>query len=78
MKKRKIQIEIIQQGEPRRKEILDFWEVQIGEQLKKEVPSKEERIEILEQILKKFYALLSKNLIFTEKEIPHSTPEAGP
>ena len=54
MKKRKIQIEIIQQGEPRRKEILDFWAVQIGEQLKKEVPSKEERIEILEQILKKF------------------------
>ena len=54
MKEREIQIEIIQQGEPRRKEILDFWAVQIGEQLKKEVPSKEERIEILEQILKKF------------------------
>lgn len=54
MKKRKIQIEIIQQGEPRRKEILDFWAVQIGEQLKKEVPSKEERKEILEQILKNF------------------------
>ena len=54
MKKRKIQIEIIQQGEPRRKEILDFWAVQIGEKLREEVPSKEERIEILEQILKKF------------------------
>ena len=54
MKEREIQIEIIQQGELPRKEILDFWAVQIGEQLKKEVPSKEERIEILEQILKKF------------------------
>ena len=54
MKDRKIPMEIIEQGELRRKEILDFWAVQIGEQLKKEVPSKEERIEILEQILKKF------------------------
>ena len=52
MKKRKIQIEIIQQGEPRRKEILDFWAVQIGEKLREEVPSKEERMEILDRILK--------------------------
>ena len=54
MKDRKIPMEIIEQGELRRKEILDFWAVQIGEKLREEVPSKEERIEILEQILKKF------------------------
>ena len=45
-------MEIIQKGELRRKEILDFWAVQIGEKLREEVPSKEERMEILDQILK--------------------------
>ena len=52
MRDREIPMEIIEQGELRRKEILDFWAVQIGEKLKEEVPSKEERIEILDRILK--------------------------
>lgn len=52
MKDRKIPMEIIQKGELSRKEILDFWAVQIGEKLREEVPSKEERMEILDQILK--------------------------
>lgn len=52
MRDREIPMEIIQQGELRRKEILDFWAVQIGEKLREEVPSKEERIEILDRILK--------------------------
>lgn len=52
MKDRKIPMEIIQKGELRRKEILDFWAVQIGEKFREEVPSKEERMEILDQILK--------------------------
>ena len=52
MKDRKIPMEIIQKGELRRKEILDFWAVQIGEKLREEVQSKEERMEILDQILK--------------------------
>lgn len=52
MRDREIPMEIIEQGELRRKEILDFWAVQIGEKLREEVPSKEERIEILDQILK--------------------------
>ena len=53
MKDREIPMEILQQGELRRKEILDFWAVQIGERLREEVPSKEERMEILDQILEK-------------------------
>lgn len=52
MRDREIPMEIIQQGEMCRKEILDFWVVQIGEKLREEVTSKEERIEILDQILK--------------------------
>ncbi len=52
MRDREIPMEIIEQGELRRKEILDFWAVQIGEKLREEVPSKEERMEILDQILK--------------------------
>lgn len=52
MRDREIPMEIIEQGELRRKEILDFWAIQIGEKLREEVPSKEERIEILDRILK--------------------------
>ncbi len=52
MRDREIPMEIIEQGELCRKEILDFWAVQIGEKLREEVPSKEERIEILDRILK--------------------------
>ncbi len=52
MRDREIPMEIIEQGELRRKEILDFGAVQIGEKLREEVPSKEERIEILDRILK--------------------------
>ena len=52
MRDREIPMEIIEQGELRRKEILDFWAVQIGEKLREEVPSKEQRMEILDQILK--------------------------
>lgn len=51
MRDRKIPIEFIGQEKPSRKEILDFWASQIGSRLKEEVPSKTERLEILEQIL---------------------------
>ena len=53
MKDREIPMEILQQGELHRKEILDFWALQIGERLREEVPSKEERMEILDQILER-------------------------
>ena len=51
---REIRIEFVEQGEPSRKIILDFWASQIGSRLKEEVPTKKERLEILEQILKGF------------------------
>ena len=47
-------IELVGQGEPSRKAIRDFWASQIGNRLKEEVPSKKERLEILEQILEAF------------------------
>ena len=51
MRDREIRIEFAGQGAPSRKAILDFWASQIGSRLKEEVPSKKERLEILEQIL---------------------------
>ena len=54
MGEREICIELVGQGEPPRKAILDFWASQIGSRLKEEVPSKQERMEILEQILEGF------------------------
>lgn len=51
MRDREIRIEFTGQEKPSRKEILDFWAFQIGSQLKEEVPSKTERLKILEQIL---------------------------
>ena len=54
MGEREICIELVGQGEPSRKAIRDFWASQIGNRLKEEVPSKQERMEILEQILERF------------------------
>ena len=54
MRDREIRIEFTGQEKPSRKEILDFWASQIGNRLKEEVPSKKERLEILEQILEAF------------------------
>ena len=54
MRDREIRIELAGQGAPSRKAIRDFWASQIGSQLKEEVPSKQERMEILEQILEGF------------------------
>ena len=51
MGEREICIELVGQGETSRKAIRDFWASQIGNRLKEEVPSKKERLEILEQIL---------------------------
>ena len=57
MGEREICIELVGQGEPSRKAIRDFWASQIGNRLKEEVPSKKERLEILEQILEAFGSL---------------------
>lgn len=54
MRDREICIEFVDREKPSRKEILDFWASQISSRLKEEVPSKKERLEILEQILEIF------------------------
>lgn len=51
LREQEIHIEVMGSGEPSTEKLVDFWADHIGNRLKEEVPSKRERLEILEQIL---------------------------